>query len=223
MSITSLELQQGGLTFYEMGCWSSFFIFEKIGGKKMEKLRLLIIFGLISVIIFVIAGCASTLPPKGEIRESYSLDNFNSFAMILSCEETKVTGVRENFATDYCQVLEGNIKLSLRKLNSKWRYDKKDPDVLIDTKLEEIHGGSAAARFWVGFGAGRSITTVYVKVIKENKVLAEQRITETTTLTNIITNNYANEDAIIQDAPLVSKKIAEFEKNPTEFRKKDSE
>jgi len=187
----------------------------------MKKFRLLIIFALISVIIFVIAGCASTLPPKGEIKESYSLDSFNSFAMILSCNETKVTGVRENFATDYCQVLEGNLKLSLQTLNSKWRYEKKDPDVLIDAKLEEINGGSAAARFWVGFGAGRSITTVYVKVIKADKILAEKRITETTTITNLITGNYSNEDAIIQDAPLLSKKVAEFVKNPAEFESKN--
>lgn len=189
----------------------------------MKKLTLLSIFGLISIILTVMTGCTATLPPKGEIREPYSLENFNSFATTLNCKETKISGVPENFAADYCPALEGNIKLSLRNLNSKWRYDNEAPDVLIYTQLEEINGGSSAARFWVGFGAGKAVTTVYVKVIKANNVLAEQRISETTSFTNVMSQNYSNDVAIMQDAPLISKKIAEFVKNPTEFGKEGPE
>jgi hypothetical protein len=190
----------------------------------MKKFRVLTISALISIIIIVvITGCTATLPPKGEIREPYSLENFNSFGMILDCKEATITGVPENFTTDYCTVLEGNIKSSLRNLNATWSYDKEVPDVLINTKLEEINGGSSAARFWVGFGAGKAITTVYVEVIKGNKVLAEQRIIETTSFTNLISQNYSNDAAIMQDAPLLARKIAEFVKNPIEFGKEKSE
>ncbi len=88
-----------------------------------------------------------------------------------------------------------------------------------DVTLEELHGGSAAARFWVGFGAGRTVSTVYVKVLKGQELMAEGRITETTTLTNVLTGTYSNEDSLMQDVLLVARKIAEFVNDPVKFKK----
>ena len=172
--------------------------------------------------VFFFGGCAPTLPPQGSIQPTYSIADVKTFSSVTNCEHTQATELRQGFAQDYCQVLEGNIKLAIQQSNRNFTQDEVNPDLIVQTTLEEIHGGSAAARFWVGFGAGRSITTVYVKVFKKDEIIAERRITETTTLPNIATSTYSNEDAILQDAPLIARKIAEFVHNPSEFEKKQT-
>jgi hypothetical protein len=171
---------------------------------------------------FFFAGCAPTLPPQSSINATYSIADVKTFSSVLDCEHTQATEVRQGFAQDYCQVLAGNIKLAIQQANRNFSQDEVNPDLLVQSVLEEIHGGNAAARFWVGFGAGRSITTIYVKVLKKGEIIAERRITETTTMPNLVTGTYANEDAILQDAPLVARKIADFVHNPAEFEKKQS-
>lgn len=166
-----------------------------------------------------IVGCAPTLPYKSEIQKNYSVANAKTFSSVLNCENTQVTEVRPNFAQDYCQVLAGNINLALQKEMPNIKHDEKNPEIVIRTTLEEIHGGNAAARFWIGFGAGRSITTVYVVVEKDREIIAQRRITETTTMPNLATNNFSNDDAILQDAPLIARKIGEFVRSPNDFEK----
>jgi hypothetical protein len=115
-------------------------------------------------------------------------------------------------------MLEGSIKLSLQKTNPEFQYTNTGSNLNIDVTLEELHGGSAAARFWIGFGAGRTVSTAYVRVLKGQELVAEGRITETTTLTNLITGNYSNEDALMQDVPQLARKIAEFVNDPVKFK-----
>jgi hypothetical protein len=174
----------------------------------MKKVLQMLLAGLI------VSACASTLPSKGSVQSNYSIRDAKTFSSTLDCESPKVAGVRESFTKDYCQILASNIKLAIQKELGDIAYDEKNPDLVIKATLEEINGGSAAARFWVGMGAGRSITTAYVKVVKKGATIAEQRITETTTVPNMATNNFANDDAILQDAPLLARKIGEFVKNP---------
>ena len=170
--------------------------------------------------IVIIVSCAATLPDKGAIKNNYSIADVKTFSSTLNCENTKVTRVSPNFVQDYCQVLQSNIKMALKRENPNFQFEENSPDLKIKTILEQIHGGSAAARFWLGFGAGRSITTIHVTVEKNDKIIAERWITETTTFTNLMTGTYANEDAILQDAPLIARKIAEFVKDPVTFEKK---
>ncbi len=178
----------------------------------------------LTIVIILLAslclvGCAPTLPSKSVIHDSYSIADVKTFSSVLNCENTQVTEVRPDFAQDYCEVLAVNIKLALQKENRNFKHDETNPELVVQTTLEEIPGENAAARFWIGFGAGRSITTVYVKVVKDGEIIAERRITETTTMPNIITNNFANDDTILQDAPLVARKIGEFVKSPINFEK----
>jgi len=170
--------------------------------------------------IIIIVGCAATLPDERAIQNNYSIADVKTFSSALNCENTKVTAVRPDFIQGYCQVLQANLKMALKRENPNFQFEENSPDLKIKAILEQIHGGSAAARFWIGFGAGRSITTIHITVEKNDKIIAERRFTETTTLTNIMTGNYANEDAIIQDAPLIAKKIAEFVEDPVAFDEK---
>jgi hypothetical protein len=166
-------------------------------------------------------GCASTLPDKRVIHDSYSIADVKTFGSVLNCENTKLTDIRPDFIKNYCQVLASNIKLALQRELPNLEYRENNPDLSVQSTLEEINGGSAAARLLIGFGAGRSITTVYVNISKNGKIIAEGRITETTTMPNVLTSNYANEDAILQDAPLIASRVGKFVKDPASFEKND--
>jgi hypothetical protein len=177
---------------------------------------------VIFISILFLIGCTATLPQKTELSRSYSLHGLKSYTLKLNSEKANVDpSFNKSFASSYCQMLEGSIKLSLQKTNPEFQYTNTNSDLHIDVTLEELHGGSAAARFWIGFGAGRTVSTVYVMVLKGQELMAESRITETTTLTDIIKGNYSNEDALMQDVPLLARKIAEFVNDPTKFKKEN--
>lgn len=178
----------------------------------MKKgLKTIIVFLFIGFITF---GCAPTLKEHATISDNYSILNTNTFAVNMKCDNVQISDIRPNFVENYCQIIDGNIKLSLQKQNPTWQHSKEKPDIVIEATLEQIHGGNAAARFWIGLGAGRSVTTIHVKILKNNEGVAQRRFNETTTLANIITDTYSNEDAILQDAHLIADKIAEFVYSP---------
>lgn len=173
--------------------------------------------------LLLVSGCASKLPETARVENGYSSMGIKSYALNLDCSQAEVTGLQPNFAETYCQVLEGNLKLAIARENPEWTFNKDNHDLLINAKLEQIHGGSAAARFWIGFGAGRSVTTIFVKLSQNGQSVAERRFNETTTMPNIVSNNWTNEDAITQDAPLVAKQIAAFINNPVEYNQRLSQ
>lgn len=172
--------------------------------------------------ILMISGCASKLPETSIIEEGYSSGAIKTYALNVDCSQAEVTDLQPNFPETYCQVLEGNLKLAISQENPGWTYKEEGYDLLVESKLEQIHGGSAAARFWIGFGAGRSVTTLNVKLSQDGQLVAERRFNETTTMPNIISDNWTNEDAITQDAPLVAKKVASFIKDPVEYSKEST-
>jgi hypothetical protein len=174
----------------------------------------------VSIIIF--AGCTATLPPKSDVSSSYSVVGLKSYSLKTNCEQANVDpAFNKTFLSGYCEMLQGSTKLALQKVNPALKYTDANSDMNIDVQLEELHGGNAAARFWIGFGAGRSVSTVFVKVFKGPELMSESRITETTTLTNLMTGTYENEDALMQDVPLLAKKIAEFVNDPVKFKREN--
>ena len=115
--------------------------------------------------VFVIYGCASKLPGQAKISNDYSIQDIKTFSVNMDCTKVQISDISINFVESYCPILEGNIKLALQKQNPMWRLNNENPGILIETILEQVHGGSAATRFWIGFGAGRSVTTVYIKMV----------------------------------------------------------
>lgn len=186
----------------------------------MKKISIIIL--LLSSVFF--AGCASTLPPKIAVKSNYSLLGVKSCVVKAQCDKAALDpAIPKAFAANYCQMLEGAVKMELSKANPDFQYSPAAGDLNIDITLEALHGGSAAARFWVGFGAGRSISTVFVRVSRGVEPLAETRITETTTMPNFISNNLSNENALMQDVPAVAKNIAAFVNNPAKYQKESQQ
>ena len=176
---------------------------EECMDKKLLLIVLVVTFG---------AGCANTLPNKVNMSKSYSIEGVKTYIIKTTCADAKVEHLAKTILSYYCQGLEDNIKLALRITNPEFNYDVNSTDLSIDANLEVLNGGSNTARFWVGFGAGRSITTIYIKVFKGSSVIAEGRITETSGFS--LTAETENESTILRDLPLMAKRIAAFVNNP---------
>lgn len=95
-----------------------------------------------------------------------------------------------------------------------------DPDITITTELVEIDGGSAALRFWIGFGAGAIVSKVKVSITdKTGKVLANSEISERTTCPlGVCTEE--NEPMVRGNLQGLAAGVAEFVTNPAEYEKK---
>ncbi len=168
---------------------------------------------LLCIALTLAMGCTATLPVKVEVDSSYSLVGVKTVSIQTHCDEAIIVDIEPGFKDGYCETLASNIKLAI-KMKLRVTHTEIEPDLIVDTKLEEVRGGSAATRFLIGFGAGRSVTTVYVKILRNQQIIAEGRITETTTMPDILGGTYTNEGSILQDAPRVANKIAEFVVNP---------
>lgn len=165
--------------------------------------------------LFYLVGCVSAKTDKS-INQTGSVEEFKTFSSLLNCEKTKATDVRPGFPKDYCQILEANLKMALQRENLNLKYAAENPDFVVQATVEEISGGTKIDLFWFGFGVDRSVTKVFVEVIKNDNVVAKRSITETTIMPILTTNKFVNEDAILQDVPLIARKIAEFVKNPSD-------
>lgn len=169
---------------------------------------------LVGFALVFLTGCAPTLPSKSNISPEYSLLGAKTFTSQVECDNALVEAVRQDFVHNYCSVLESHIKLAIQKEYYGLTHVEENADIIIQSVLEQINGGSAAARFWIGFGAGRSVTTVHTTISRNGQPQAERRFTETTTMPNMVTGVWDNESAILQDAPLVAAQIAKFFKDP---------
>lgn len=170
--------------------------------------------------LLYLGGCApQVLPDKSTIQGSYSLADIKTFSSELNCENPKVAKLTPEFTQDYCQLLAANIRVALRRNNRNLKYDAVNPELVVQTTLEEINGGNTTSLFWFGFGVDSSTSTVLVTVVKNCEIIAEKRITKTTTLPILETNAFADEDAILQDAALLANKIGQFINDPVKFEK----
>ena len=162
-------------------------------------------------------GCASKIPEISRVDHGYSAASVKNYSVKMNCSEIKTSGLQSGFAAEYCKMLSIDIKMALQNTHMSWHEDAEKPDIIVETEIEQLHGGSAAARFWVGFGAGRTVITAYVKVFMGGRIVAERRINETTTMPDLVSETWSNEDAINRDAWLIAKKIAQFVVDPVGY------
>jgi hypothetical protein len=168
----------------------------------------------------LLAGCASTPPPRIAVKNCVIKVQCDKANIDPSLPSSLFDG--KPFAAYYCQTLEDAVKRELSKINPAFQYIPAGGDFNVDIVLEVLHGGSADVRFWTNFilpinpvlGAGQSITTVFVRSSRGANLLAETRITETTTVRSI-----SNEDVLIMDVPLVARNIAAFINDPVKYQK----
>jgi len=169
-----------------------------------------------------LTGCTPQITPdKGNIQSSYSIADVATYSSIVSCknEYSNDTDLSREFIEDYCQILDANLRMVLRRNNPNLKYDEANPELVVKTTLQKIGGGNALSLFWFGFGVDSYIATFSVTVVKNGETIAERVITETTPLPILEINNFSNEDAILKDEPVLAKKIGQFVGNPRKYAK----
>lgn len=168
---------------------------------------------LMITVVMMVTGCASTLPRKVSIDKDFNATGVKTVSVKMDCTNVRLDNFDPASVPDFCQMLHAAAKASIRK-KTGYTIAEGTTDMDINVKLEEMYGGSAAARFWVGLGAGRSVITTYVEIVRDGKVIAEGRLIETSTMPNIAGNAWSNEELITQDIGIIGGKIADFVANP---------
>lgn len=94
-----------------------------------------------------------------------------------------------------------------------------DADLVVEAELLEIEGGSAAMRFWVGFGAGAIVSRVKVTLRDRTaKVLAATDIVQRTTCP-LGACGEENEPMVRDNLKALAENTAAFVSNPAEYEK----
>ncbi len=171
---------------------------------------------LIMATMAITTGCVETLPPKVSIAKNFNTADVKTVSVKMDCTKAKIDDIDPASVPDFCQMLHAAVKTTIRK-KTGYALTDSAADLNINIKLEEIYGGNAAARFWVGMCAGRSAITTLVDIVKDGKVIAEGRFTETSTMPNIAGNAWSNDEMIMQDTGIIGGRIAEFVANPKKF------
>lgn len=166
-----------------------------------------------------LTGCVGTLPTKVSIANDFNTTGVRTASVKMDCASVKTDDIDPASVPDFCQMLHASAKTSIRK-KTGYTIVEGVTDLDINIRLEEIYGGNAAARFWVGMGAGRSAITTFVEVVKGGKVIAEGRLIETSTMPNLAGNAWSNDQMILQDVGIIGGKIADFVANPRSFEEK---
>jgi hypothetical protein len=169
----------------------------------------------LALMIFL-SGCAATLPSHVNVNNDYNILNAKTTSVNVECLNVKTDNIDPESVPDYCMMMQGAVKVAMRA-KSGLKLSDDNPDVLVNIKIEEIYGGNAHARFWVGLGAGRSALTTYTKVMQAGNLIAEMRKTETSTMPNLNSGTWSNEEVLSQDVSISASKIADFIINPKSF------
>jgi hypothetical protein len=164
----------------------------------------------------MVSGCAASLPMKVSVDRDYNTRGVRTASVNMDCENVKTDDIDPASVPDFCQMLHASAKASIRK-KAGFAIVEGPADLDINIKLEEMYGGNAAARFFVGLGAGRSVITSYITIMRDGKDIAEGRLVETSTMPNIAGNAWSNDQMIMQDIGIIGGKIADFVANPRDF------
>lgn len=180
----------------------------------------------LSIAVFSL-GCTSVeqVPEQVIVKAHLPSDTHSAVILAMPMKPGALKNVQN--LHDAPQVFARELRWALAFKYPKWKItlaeDNKatpDADITITTQLLEVDGGSAALRFWVGFGAGEIMSRVNVSIQdKRGQILATSDIsTHTTCPLGACTEE--NEPAVRQNLKNLAASAAEFIANPEEFAKK---
>jgi len=170
--------------------------------------------------ILVLSACRPPIDEISKIDPAYSTDGVSHFFVKLDCDDAEITELKESYEDNYCPLLKNQIVSTIQQQHPQWQLQEKNPDLLIDAVLEQLHGGNQALRFFPSFEAGRTMLTIHFNVYKQSLLIAERRLTEITRRIHFEDDKHTNEEAISEDTKLIAMKISEFIDNPVQFDKK---
>ena len=129
--------------------------------------------------------------------------------------------------TDAPQFFARSLKSALEIKQPGWQIglaDEQgampDADINIETEIVGVDGGSAGLRFWIGFSAGATESTVKVTILdKTGRELATAKISERT-MCPIGACVESNEATVRRNLQSLAAEAADLIINPAEYEKK---
>lgn len=183
--------------------------------------------GLLFVAALAGAGCTTTEETAGRTSIQASVPQETRSAVIRAMAMQPGTLKNVKGLEDAPRIFAGHLKEALGPRRPAWRItvvDDKAPapeaDVTIATELAQVDGGSAAKRFWLGFGAGAIMSVVQVSITdKSGRALAASEISQRTTCPMGACGE-ENEVLVRANLKQLAESTAEFVSNPAEFESK---
>ena len=183
-------------------------------------------FAMLIFVAFSGAGCVSTQEVAGPVSVQAPVPQEIRSAVIraMPMQPGAIKNVKGLY--DAPDLFARELRDALAARHPAWRIavaDAKgaapDADLTVTTELLEIEGGSAAMRFWIGFGAGAIVSRVKVSMLdKSGRALAASEISQRTTCPTGACSD-ENEALVRQNLKMLAASTAEFIRNPAEFEK----
>jgi hypothetical protein len=183
--------------------------------------------GILFFVLMFVAGCTSLEQTSERVSIQAQVPESTRSAVITAAPMKPGTIKNVKGLYDAPQLFARDLRDALVPKRPGWQIKlaeeaapTPDADVTITTELLEIDGGSAAMRFWVGFGSGATVSRVKVSIVdKAGKLLATSEISERTTCPlGVCTEE--NEPAVRANLKSLAIGVAEFVTNPAEYEKK---
>ena len=183
--------------------------------------------GLLFIAALATAGCTTTEETAGRMSIQAQVPPETRSAVIRPMPMQPGTLQNVKGLHDAPQIFAGHLKDALSPGHPAWRItvaDEKAPapeaDITISTALMLVDGGSAAMRFWLGFGAGAITSVVKVSISdKSGRALAASEITQRTSCP-LGACGEENEVLVRENLKLLAASAAEFVSNPAEYERK---
>lgn len=119
----------------------------------MKKIYILCIF-----LIGITMACVSTVSYKPTTEKAIDFKKYKKIKVAIQ------DNVNTSYSLERMPMFEGLLKGKLQSMG--YHVVDNDENMLLEIRITEFKHGNAAARFFVGFGAGRSLFT-YVANFKE--------------------------------------------------------
>lgn len=173
------------------------------------------------------AGCVSTQEAAGPVSVQASAPQEVRAALVRAMPMQPGTLKNVKGMDDAPALFAGALRDALAPKHPAWRIavgeansPVGDVELVIDTELLEIDGGSAAMRFWIGFGAGAIVSKVKVNMRdRAGKVLAATEISQRTTCP-LGACGEENEPLVRDNLKALAASASEFVSNPAEYEKR---
>jgi hypothetical protein len=177
-------------------------------------------------IVLASAGCVSTEELAGPVSVQAPVPQDVRTALIRAAPMQPGALKNVTDLNDAPALLARELRDALAPGHPAWRVAladaqgaEPDADLVIATELLEIDGGSAAMRFWIGFGAGAIVSRAKVSMLdRAGRVLAASEISQRTTCPTGGCGD-ENEALVRENLKLLAASAAGFVGNPAEYQK----
>ena len=180
-----------------------------------------------ATLLLLCAGCVSYSNLPDAIRVHGSIPQNTQTVSIQSLPMKQGAMMNVEDPLDPPLLLARSLKEVLARKRPGWKIEidsgQASPirsDIAVRAEIVEVDGGSAGARFWIGFNAGAAQSTIRVSILdRAGKELAVAPISHST-MCPLGWCTDSNKMMIQRNLQSLAEEVAEFVVNPSEYEKR---